>query len=308
MGDPHVLASAIEFARTAYAPDRLAVVVWGPGSGYRSIGGSAPLSRATSYDEGSGGDALLTAELTTALEGDPVDVVGFDTSFAASIEVAWQIRSNARLMVASQGAADADGWPYQAILEEFAASDLSSEAFVRSVVTRLADRPGARSYDTVSAIDLSRVDELTAALDDFSGTLHAAIAGAALRDSVRATLFYEVEGFYSTPGDLAIDLGHMAEVIHREYDLADTAALALGAAVESAVALNHTGADHASATGLSVHLIPLDDEGRARATHDPAYQRGGGAADQPGFVTASAWSPQIPDGPGLLYRLFYELM
>ncbi|MFW6293698.1 MAG: clostripain-related cysteine peptidase, partial [Spirochaetota bacterium] len=84
-GDPRTLAALLDFVAERYRPDRTAVVIWGHGGGYASTG----------YDESGGGDVLHTAELSAALAGRGLDLIGFDTDFAATIEVAWELRETA---------------------------------------------------------------------------------------------------------------------------------------------------------------------------------------------------------------------
>jgi hypothetical protein len=310
--DPATLASLLDFAGERYAPEHLALIVWGHGSGFRAdaIHRSSPPGgfRATSFDDSSGGDGLYTAELAHALARHPLDVIGFDTCFGASLELAYELRDLARFMVASQDAVPADGWEYDDLLRRFAESDRRPESFAASIVQSYADLNAGLAGATISTTDLAETGGLVAALNVFSDELHAGLVDSAVRDAVRATIFYDVEDFYATPGDLAVDVADLARVVSASHGLAGQAAEDLRDAVARAVVASWSGSGNPRATGLSVHLIPLEEDGSAASAHDPAYVRGADVPHPLSFVSASSWPPALATGTGLLYRLFYEVL
>ncbi|MFW5742055.1 MAG: clostripain-related cysteine peptidase [Spirochaetota bacterium] len=321
MADPRTLSALLDFAVARYAPSRLGLVIWGHGSGFRADGHTAapprpperavrpPASyRATCFDDSSEGDALYTAELAEALRGRAVDLVGLDTCFGATVEIAYELRNVADIMVASQDLVPADGWEYDDVLERLAGSDGEPRSCARAIVDAYAAAHADVSSATISAVDLGRADTLVAAFNAFADEVHVAAADPATRDAVRDTVFYDVEDFYATPGDLAIDLGDLAAVVAGEHGIAAAAAAALESAVREAVFASWGGGASPRASGLSVHLIPLGADGTAAAAHDPAYVNGADVAHPLAFVSASTWPPVLPDGPGLLHRLFYEIL
>ncbi|MFP4376802.1 MAG: clostripain-related cysteine peptidase [Spirochaetales bacterium] len=311
MGDPATLSALLDFARTRYEPDHLGLILWGHGSGYRA-GVREPIepngSRATSFDDSSSGDALLTAELGGALSTAGVSLLGLDLCFGAGIELAYELRSAVPIMVASQGLIPADGWEYDDLFIRFLASDLSPRAFGTSIVESFAASASTQAGATIASIDLNEIGNVNSALNEFATGLEAQILTDALRSEVRAKLFYSVEDFYATPGDLNIDLGHMAKVIGDEFDLVDTESARLASAVDRAIIDRWTGSAALDATGLSVHLVPLESDGSAAASHDNGYLRDSGVEYGLEFVRDSTWPPSLSEETGLLYRLFYEVL
>ena len=299
LSDPATLDALLSFALERYTPEHLALVIWGHGSGYRAI----------SFDDTSGGGALFTAELAAAIDGHHLDVIAFDTCFSASIEVAYQLRHRAGIMIGSQDLIPADGWEYDDLLTRFAGSGQTPADFGDAVVRSFESNYASFSSGTISVIDLESIDSAHLALNEFSNQVHDSLVDSGIRNDLRESLFYDVEDFYTTPGDLAIDLRHMAEVVGRDYDLADAAAAALNAAIANAVVTQwFNPAGNPFAGGLSVHYIPLAGNGSAEPLHDIAYFRGGDPEFPLEFVSDSTWVPELPDGPGLLHRLFYEVM
>ncbi len=313
MGDPATLAGLLGFVEQAYQPQHTALVIWGHGSGYRSRSLSreqrvSDYARATSFDDSSGGDALFTAELRAALTGTDVDLIGFDTCFGANLETAYELRDTARFMVASQDLIPADGWEYDDLLARVVSSDRTPSGFAEAIVGSFANSAAGYAPGTIAAIDLSRIAGVHTALNAFSIALHDGILNDAERTAVRDALFYDVEDFYATPGDLAIDLRDLASVVSDQFNLADGQASELDSALSAALIDQWTATANPRATGLSVHLIPLEADGNAAVTHDEGYFRGSSAAHPLQFVAGSDWVPALPDGPGLLHRLFYEVM
>ncbi len=299
MSDPATLDALLSLAFERYAPEHLALVIWGHGSGYRAI----------SFDDTSGGEALFTAELAAAIDGHRLDVLAFDTSFSASIEIAYELRRQVGIMIGSQDLIPADGWEYDDVLNRFAGSGRTPADFGDAVVESFQSNYASFSSGTISVIDLGSIDSVNLALNDLSDRLYDSIGDSSVQNDLRESLFYDVEDFYTTPGDLAIDLRHLGEVIGRDYDLADQAAAALSAAVANAVTNEwFNPAGNPFAGGLSVHYIPLAGDGRAEPSHDIAYFRGADSESPLEFVADSTWVPTLPNGPGLLHRLFYEVM
>ena len=289
MSDPATLDELLSFVERRYAPARRALILWGEGTGYHVAG-----------------------FLAAALRGHTLDVIGFDTSFGAGLEVAWELRHTSELMVASQGIVPDAGWNYGQALRRFIESERTpaalSDAFVTAAAEAAAGAVGGAGRFTISSIELALLDPVMAALNAFSDALYDGIGDAATRDALRATLFYDVEDFYATPGDLSIDVGDLGVVVHRDHGIAGEEAAALIHAVQAAVRSNLPGSERQAASGMSVHLIPLRADGTAESGHAPVYLRGSPGITPLSFAIDSTWAPVYPAGPGLLYRLFYEVM
>ena len=285
MDDPATLSALLSFVGRAFETQRTALVFWGAGAGYRSA-----------------------AFLGAALRDHWLDLVALDTSFGACLEIAWEIHRSAAIMVASQASVPDSGWEYEQVLRRFIGSDLSAHALADALVVPCRGECAPSGHVTRSAVDLSRTAPVIVALNDFSDAVADAITNAPLRADVRAAIFHEAEGFYATPGDLSIDVADMADVVSRTFGIGVATAAALRQAVEQAVLINRTNGVHPRATGVSVHFIPLRGDGTAESGHDVMYVRRSGGGGSIAFVTDTTWVPVLPGGPGLLFRLFYEVL
>jgi hypothetical protein len=303
-GDPGVLESFIRFGTLRYPARKTALVLLNHGSGFYvppemqsghrassdGAGASAaprrhcpifqttrdrlaelaPRTRGIAYDDGAG-DCLDNQELQRVLAtahhrlGRKVDLVGMDACLMTMIEVAYQLREHAEILVGSEEIEPGPGWPHAAILGDLTknptmtASELGA-AVVQRYIESYRD---AGQAATQSAIDLTQMEDVVEAVDQLARHLLNGLAtptlSAALLGARRWTLqFYD--GLY-------VDLYHLAE------NLAATtgrgritdACHDLRRAIEgregkrSIIAHGHVGAGMASSRGLSIYFPPFRD-------------------------------------------------
>jgi hypothetical protein len=202
-----------------------------------------------------------------------------------------------------------EGWDYASLVGAVAGAQSAPEELGRALVAAFSEDHADLSGATVSALRLAGVASVSDRLNQLADQLWEEISTDEARSSLREALFYDVEDFFSVPGDLNIDLGDLASIVARELPelgpLSDELSQALSDAIIESWAAPGS---NESATGLSVHLIPLGPDGSASSTHDQLYFRNGPADDPLRFVESSSWVPEWPSGPGLLYRLWYEVL
>ncbi len=294
MGDPNVLANFLRSAKANYPAQHYALVLWGHGSGWRTVG-----------TDSTSADPLYVQELGQAINGQSLDVIGFDTPSEAMLEVAWQIQTAGRYMVASEGVTPVTGWDLQNLLSTFASSGLQPLDFVASVVTAYSTAQAGTPGSCISAVDLTMLSPVMTALNSFSNALYSAITSSTIQTTVRQALFTNVESYSNAPGDKNLDLTDMAEVAET-IGYAGVQAEALKSAVTGAVVAEwHNANGHPSSHGLAVHYIPVQQDGTA-GTLDSSYFRGATVQYPLTFAANSAWAPVYPSGPGLEYRIWQE--
>ncbi len=224
--------------------------------------------RGIAYDDGSG-DCLDNRELKQVVRhahrvlGRPLDIVGMDACLMTMLEVAYQLRDHAKILVGSQELEPGAGWPYVTILGDLVGRPAMTPAELgATIVRRYAEFYGADGPDiTQSAIDLGKLDDLVGAVDALAGALLTARPDTALEHALyrawRRTLrFYD---------DLYIDLHHFAvnlagATTRREVR---TAARAVQRALEAKdgpiIAEAHGGTRMRPARGLSIYFPPFRD-------------------------------------------------
>jgi hypothetical protein len=135
-------------------------------------------ARAICFDDSSK-DFLDSQDLTavlkaaTALLGKRVDVLGMDACLMSMIEVAYQVRDGAGVMVASEDVEPGNGWPYGDILATLNQNPQMSAAELGKAIAIAY----AKSYDssflatepvTQSALDLQQAPRCVAALNELA--------------------------------------------------------------------------------------------------------------------------------------------
>ena len=206
--------SFVKWAADNYPADRYALILWNHGSGWwedaksRAAGPaakkprrhlfrqpsairpagtpqhSAPQAhRSICYDDTSGGDALDNRELKVvltgicALLGKKIDLLGMDACLMNMVEVAYQLRDSVNVIVGSEIEEPFDGWPYTEILTYLTARPRQDTAtLARWIVKRyLLSYKGKGETVTQSALDVSRIADMTAKVDALSETLLASL-------------------------------------------------------------------------------------------------------------------------------------
>ncbi|MGE4413619.1 MAG: clostripain-related cysteine peptidase, partial [Candidatus Caldatribacteriota bacterium] len=107
------------------------------------------------------------------LLGKKIDILGMDACYMAMVEVAYQIKDCAQIMVASEASIPGDGWQYDCILESLVANpDQSSEQFASEIVNCYYQQyVGSASGVTLSAIDLAGIDLLAGEISDLANQI-----------------------------------------------------------------------------------------------------------------------------------------
>jgi hypothetical protein len=277
-GDPHVLEEFLAFGVNAYLAKRYALIIWNHGSGVyvpeqmlalgraparAGIGCLDPLGFGLAYDERSG-DCLDTRELARVLATGhrllerKIDLVGMDACLMAMLEIAWQLRDHAGVLVGSEEIEPGTGWPYAAILRDLTARPSMDPAELAATVVRRYVRAYRRSWQgiTQSAIDLSRLDDLVNAVDGLARALLAALPAVrrTVSDARRRTLSFFMDQY--------IDLHHFASNLAVGSDRAAVrqACLDVVGVIEGRTAPSpiinaaHTGPRMGTARGLSMYF------------------------------------------------------
>ncbi len=132
-------------------------------------------SRAIAFDDSSL-DFLDNAKLQQAFQeaeaitGKKVSLIGMDACLMGMVEVAYQLRTNANYMVASQEVEPLTGYPYTAILQNLTAHpEITSEALAKLIVREYGryyegESRGSVTQITQSATNLRVVEQLADSL------------------------------------------------------------------------------------------------------------------------------------------------
>lgn len=148
--------------------------------------------RAIAYDDSSS-DFLDNTELKNVLTmisqliGKPIDLLGFDACLMNMIEVAYQLRAQAEVIVGSQELEPGEGWPYHLVLSRLAANPtMTARELARLIVDEYIDffrKPIPILDVTQSAIEARYVDSTASLVDALSRSI-LALSGQTSRQSL----------------------------------------------------------------------------------------------------------------------------
>ena len=282
MGDYKELIKFVKWSSENYPAENYMLVVWNHGAGWKKRSERFAL-KGISYDDQSN-NHITTKNLGAALSaihgilGKPLDVFGMDACLMQMIEVAYELKDNARFIVASEETEPGDGWPYELVLAPLAQdASISSESLARLIpqayfqsYLNAHDEPSDSPYSarkaqalrvkstTLSAIDCRLIDEFASALDALSSKLIEAISSDKDEIKALASAVASAQKFYYYDN---IDIGDFVYYVRERVKNADVkeAASKLLMIYKKLVIENRTTGDaKRDASGLAIYF-PMKD-------------------------------------------------
>ncbi len=170
---PAALQEFIQWGRATYPSDKVALVLWSHGGGWKT----QPLKARTRGVLNDGTSLMSIRDLAGVLrQTGPVDLLNFDACVMGMYEVAYEMRNLATVMVASEENVPGTGQPYHLILNHLVAhpamtaSDLGRQTVI-DYRDHYAGLANFRGGVTMSALNLSKMDALHAAIGTLSASL-----------------------------------------------------------------------------------------------------------------------------------------
>ena len=285
-----------------------------------SLGGTEntpqPL-KAIAFDD-THGQYMTLPSFGRAIAGKGLSLIGFDTCYAAILELAYEIRNDASLFTGSQGAIMSTGWDYYSLFTDFLNKpDLSISELGNSIQFQFSERYGGFNNSTFSQLQLSEIDNLFNKFENFAGIIAESISDEHARNTVLGQILHHVESYYFTsfPSDLYIDILDFSSKImsiHTELTeditIQDDIINAVNELYDAlALAIPSSWAKNGTDKKIGIHLIPLQGIAVPASMHELAYVRGSMAIDKSAFVENSRhWVPNsVPQEQSLLDKLFY---
>ena len=253
MGDWRELADFLAWGKANYPAKRYLLVVWNHGNGWKGKAAGAR-ARGISFDDETG-NYISTPELAKVFEAaGPVDVLAFDACLMQTVEVAYEVRRHAGIVVGSEETEPGEGYPYDAVLGALNASPaMTPEELGRTIVAAYRDRNESLYMDTTqSAVRAAALDGLRRRVDEFVRAARASGDAVAVKRA-----FLQAHGFYE------IDQKDMSDLLRLVEEGASAPALKSAAAEarrwlerEVVAAYGVSGYQHRPARGLAVYAPP----------------------------------------------------
>lgn len=170
MGDSLTLETFVDFSVMKFQAEHYVLVLWDHGNDVSGI----------CWDEHPV-DHLTLPEVASALSGHHIDILSTDACLMAMVEVAYEFNQynvNSDYLVGSENYVPVAGYPYNTILSELNQNPAMTELeAVQMITSRFAEFYEPRPHfsggvmATLSAIDLSKADEVTSGLASLTAAL-----------------------------------------------------------------------------------------------------------------------------------------
>lgn len=172
MGDPNQLREFVSWATANYPAQHYMLVLWNHGNGWTIWRSPRTVPRAVCFDDT--GTQLDIDQIRVALSGLPhLDIIGMDACLMQMIEVAYEFKGLADIMVSSEESEPGDGWEYQNALADLHNNpDISAWEVAKDIVDTYWERhKDATTPATQSAFRLSYADDVAYAIKNLKDTL-----------------------------------------------------------------------------------------------------------------------------------------
>lgn len=254
MGSVDVYTDFVKWGAENYPADHYAVIMWNHGSGWTKKPGTE--IRGISYDDQSH-NHITTNQLTEAhakiqdILGKKLDVLAFDACLMQMVEVAYAVKDNVEIMLASEEVEPGEGWAYvealQALQKGGSAEEFSTEVVDTYITSYMNGSQGNRQA-TQAWVYPAKIDGVVTTLNALAADLMGTHT-----EEIKSAIS-KVQRFYERSN---ADLVHFLELLDAQVsdaDLKAKIAAAVAAVKEFVGHSNNTGGRMANANGTAIYL------------------------------------------------------
>ena len=189
MDDPMTLYNFVKYAIGNYPADRYFLDLWNHGGGVFGV---------CTDDESEEFRILRPNQVREAVSeacsetNSHIDILGFDACVMSMVEVGYEMKDTADIMIASEMNIPFVGWPYEAIMSYLSHNPEVDPVTLSKALTKMyVEFYGPGYLVQLSAIDLDLLADFTLSLDSLAGylSLNADRYGDLVRDARREALF-----------------------------------------------------------------------------------------------------------------------
>jgi clostripain len=257
-GNAVTLSNFIVWGIQTYPAQKYAVVLWDHGGGV-----SGACWDDTSQTHLSVPDIRRALQTAAQSSGVRLNMIGFDACLMSMAEVAYEVSGYADCLVSSEEVEPGNGWPYDTVLAYANANPSATAAqFGTAIVERYIASYGSGGSETLSAVDLSKVAALKAAIDSLANTLISKMA------SIRGSLSGAQSAAQAYEYPTNLDVASLCDEILRRTSDTDvrTAATSLRSAAVAAVLAERHNAQRPGSSGLAIYFPASQSD--YRSTYD----------------------------------------
>ncbi len=264
MGASTTCQDFLEWGLTNYPAQKTGFIFWNHGGALDGI----------CSDENFNNDSLLNSEVKTAftkayenvgLSNQKLEFIGYDACLMAVQEVAYTNSSFFNYMVCSQESESGYGWKYDGWLDDLYQGKETTVILEEICTTFISDCNSYGAYDqTLSVLDLSKMEKYKTALEDLATALYAKITSSIKMDTFEQNIvntcmkfgYSDEEAYYSSIWNYGyifdvFDVGNLAQKLKTNTTYAvQSQATALENALNEVVIVSKYGSQADGASGL----------------------------------------------------------
>ncbi|MCP4132981.1 MAG: choice-of-anchor D domain-containing protein [bacterium] len=265
MGDGKTLEKFISFCRENYPAKNYMMLFTNHGGGWRSgskaIKEPVPVNKAICRDESNGNDSLYMPEIKDSMArsmgGNKAAIVAMDACLMSMVEVAYELRDVASILLSSSETIPGYGYPYTQIMNRVKESSgsISPESFYKYIIDEYytayttgtnVEGPGLTDSNiTLTAADLSKIGPVASAIDRLGSALNGQYSNKAS--------WMSCDKFSYHLGYYYLDI---YDFCNKETGGYAAERAAVQTAIDAAVLHHIKGTAHANSHGLAVYFPP----------------------------------------------------
>ncbi len=252
-----------------FPADHYFIVIWDHGLGFERSIFSRQSRDLLEDDNGTSGPVSLMSvpDFALALDnvsktlGKRIDIVGIDACLMNMLEVAYQIRNSTDILIGSENVEPYDGWPYDEIILDIendleTNDEVDPQIIAKQVVDDYKGYYDPSYQPTQSAIDLLKIDNLTASVDELAKSLLENWDNETIVTTVKS-ISNNVQRFYVSDDDYSYaDLGDLVKLIYQNdnmtSDIKQAALSVLDNLTNTVIANGYSGFDDGTVNGLTI--------------------------------------------------------
>jgi hypothetical protein len=307
MASSKVLSDYISFCKEYFPAEHYGLVIWGHGSGWRSVKLSDEYSpsRAVAFDDSSMqfmSVPVLASCISKNFKHSELDFIGFDTCFGSELEVLYELKNCGQYFAGVEGLEGSDGWNYTKWLSSF---DFEETSGGYNMALALEEQFIEAGDHTFAAIDLSKVNELFCQFEAFCQQVCPVIKDAESQKNLLNGLRKDVISFYQAgiESDYVVDLIEFSKLLVKEdYSYSKYSTDLFNSVKEAIVSGKKSNVDRYP---VGILLCSIDENGKFISKYSDYYVNGSGVLNQSKFVLDSNWYVPSAERKGsVLDRLF----
>ncbi|MDO8805699.1 MAG: clostripain-related cysteine peptidase [Elusimicrobiota bacterium] len=273
MGDYKRAVDFVKWSKEKYPAKRYMLVIWNHGSGWMD---PRKEQKGISFDDETG-NYIRTPQIGLILkEAGKVDIMAFDACLMNMVEVAYEVKDDAQVIVGSEETVPGLGYPYDLFLGAMAKKPALSTEEVGAVMVEAfkmfydAVKKGAQ----LSALRASKLDGLGVKMSEFAKLAQETGDLDAMKAARNGVIRYDAVGAGSDP-DMKIsfygDVSQFAQLVaanlkeHAKAAELKASAAALQEYIDKELVIDNkasgmtrSGRDLAESKGVSVYLPPVE--------------------------------------------------